>query len=99
MFGLRLILILAVVGGLIAWLGDRGVIRENASTYVRAMLFALSSTAYSSCEAELNSLPAEHETKGGLNQRVRRNLKDRAWFDQPAECFGEILNLNRSSLE
>lgn len=84
---------------LIAWLGQRGVTGENASIYVRAMLFALSSTAYSTCETELDALPAEHETKGGLNQRVRQKLKDRSWFDQPAECFDEILSLKRSSLE
>ncbi|WP_165900019.1 NAD(P)-binding domain-containing protein [Borborobacter arsenicus] len=84
---------------LIAWLGRRGVTDENASTYVRAMLFALSSTAYSTSETEMDNLPAEHETKGGLNQRVRQKLKDRSWFDQPAECFGEILSLKRSSLE
>lgn len=84
---------------LIAWLGQRGVTDKNASIYVRAMFFALSSTAYSTRETELDSLPAEHETKGGLNQRVRQKLKDRSWFDQPAECFDEILSLKRSSLE
>lgn len=84
---------------LISWLGQRGVTDENAGAYVRAMLFALSSTAYSASEAELDHLPVEHETKGGLNQKVRQKLQGLGWFDQPARCFDEILGLERSSLE
>jgi len=84
---------------LIAWLVQSGVPADQASLYVRAILRGLSGTGYRTSDAELPGLPLEHETKGGLNQRVRQGLKDRGWFDQPAECFREILNLNRASLK
>lgn len=84
---------------LIDWLRQRGVSDENARAYVTHILAALGGTALSTDEAGLAALPAEHETKGGLNQRVRQGLKERGWFDQPAECFAGILGLSRASLE
>ncbi len=84
---------------LIAWLGQRGVSDEHATTYVTALLHGLAGTAQSAAATALPGLPAEHETKGGLNQRVRQKLQERGWFDQPAQCFAEILSLSRSSLD
>lgn len=84
---------------LITWLNQRGVRSEDSSIYVRTMLSGLANTAHLASETELGGLPAEHETKGGLNQRVRQALRDQGWFDQPGQCFDDILTLKRYSLE
>ncbi|HEY0919469.1 NAD(P)-binding domain-containing protein [Devosia sp.] len=84
---------------LIDWLRQRGVSEDNATTYVAAMLHGLAGTAQAAGATELAGLPAEHETPGGLNQRVRQRLRERGWFQQPAECFAEILSLTRASLD
>jgi pyrroline-5-carboxylate reductase len=81
------------------WLAGRGVPVEVASLYVRSMFFAMGVTGLSSTEAQHLDLVTEHETPGGLNQRVRSSLAVQGWFDAPGHAMDSIANLARKQLE
>jgi pyrroline-5-carboxylate reductase len=83
---------------LVRWLEDSDVPRSHASLYVRSMLAGLADTARRSPEELQGELPRHHETRGGLNERVRRHLRERRWFEEPARAFDVLKELSRSSL-
>ena len=41
-------------------------------------------------EADLDALPAEHQTRGGLNERVRAGLMTDDWFGRLRCQLGDI---------
>ena len=43
-------------------------------------------------------LVEEHQTKGGLNERVRAHLLASGWFDVPASALDETTRLNYKKL-
>jgi len=75
-----------------------GVGRDEARKYVLSMLAMLSGTANLTPPDRFDELVAEHQTKGGLNERVRRYLLDAGWFDVPGKAFDEIARLRRENL-
>lgn len=66
---------------LISWIVDQGIDEETASLYVRSELEGLAAVGKATAEAERGDLPAEHQTKGGLNERVRAALLEAGWFE------------------
>jgi pyrroline-5-carboxylate reductase len=81
------------------WLEEQGVSRANASVYVRSMLSGLANTAMHTPVGGQSELSVRHETKGGLNERVRRHLREQGWFDGPIEALERLQGLTRSSLD
>lgn len=76
-----------------------GIGRNDARKYVVSLLSMLSGTANLTPPEHFDELVAEHQTKGGLNERVRRYLLDAGWFDVPAKAFDEIARLRRENLK
>jgi len=66
----------------INWAASQGVDRETASIYIRNLLSGLSAVGLHKRDDELAALPEQHQTPGGLNERVRNGLRASSWFDQ-----------------
>lgn len=66
---------------LIGWIAEQGVDEGTASRYIRAELDGLAAVGLATPDAERGDLPFEHQTKGGLNERVRAHLIEAGWFD------------------
>jgi pyrroline-5-carboxylate reductase len=64
----------------IDWAESRGLDRTLAAKYVLSELDGLAAVGKQTSLANLDSLPAEHQTKGGLNERVRATMLDQGAF-------------------
>lgn len=80
------------------WLGERGVPPSEAHLYVASMLSGLAEVGRATPFDRRAALPAEFETKGGLNARTRGKLKTLGWFDEPGRAFEDVAQLGRSGL-
>jgi len=89
----------ALQNKLIEHLTATGVPPDQAQAYLGSLLLALSETAVMTPGAERAHLVVEHETPGGLNQRVRRHLEGQGWFDVPAQAFQTVRQLPPETLE
>jgi pyrroline-5-carboxylate reductase len=74
----------------IDWAVERGLERSVSALYVRSLLEGLAVTGRHADEADLVALPAEHQTKGGLNERVRAGLMADDWFGQLRRQLDDI---------
>jgi pyrroline-5-carboxylate reductase len=83
---------------LASWLVGRDVDKDKASRYVRSMLSALSEVALDTPGAGTGGLPLAHETKGGLNERVRRLLTQEGWFADAGTALASLQTLQRNDL-
>lgn len=63
-----------------AWLRAEGVRDDTTASFVRSLFDGLSTLARQEEQAGHPLEAAEHETKGGLNESVRRYLADKGWF-------------------
>ncbi|MBI4924157.1 MAG: NAD(P)-binding domain-containing protein [Devosia nanyangense] len=75
-----------------------GVSETDARGFVVSMLGMLAVTAQHTPAASFDRLVEEHQTKGGLNERVRTNLLATGWFDVPAAVLRETTTLNYGKL-
>jgi len=73
---------------------DAGVSEALARTYVTSLLAMLAETGRTAGDEAFPHLVAEHQTRGGLNERVRAHLLAQGWFDGPATAFEAIASLN-----
>ncbi|SNB73910.1 pyrroline-5-carboxylate reductase [Arboricoccus pini] len=62
------------------WLRTQGLEEGTTTSFVRSLFDGLSTLAQHEEQAGHPLIPAEHETKGGLNESVRRYLLDKGWF-------------------
>jgi len=67
---------------LIDWIAAQGIDEHTASRYIRAELDGLAAIGWATPDSERRDLPQEHQTKGGLNERVRARLLEAGWFDE-----------------
>jgi pyrroline-5-carboxylate reductase len=65
---------------IIDWAVERGLDRAVAAAYVRSLLEGLALAGQRADATALDALPVEHETRGGLNERVRAGLMNDDWF-------------------
>jgi pyrroline-5-carboxylate reductase len=79
---------------LIGWIAAQGIDEQTASRYVRAELDGLAAVGWATPDDQLAALPAEHQTKGGLNERVRAQLLETGWFD---DLVGSIDDVYRTA--
>lgn len=75
---------------LIDWIESQGIDEATASRYVRAELDGLAAVGMVTPDSVRRDLPAEHQTRGGLNERVRGRLLDAAWFDTLVSAVDEV---------
>jgi len=75
-----------------------GIPKDDARRYVVSLLSMLAATARDSPDELFDDLVTEHQTKGGLNERVRAHLLAEGWFDAPGEAFAAIAKLSRKNL-
>ncbi len=79
----------------IGWIADQGIAPETASLYIRSELEGLAAVGKSTPEDRRDDLPAEHQTPGGLNERVRAGLLEQGWFDA---LIGQIDGIYRNAV-
>jgi pyrroline-5-carboxylate reductase len=89
----------ALQAALTGWLEGRGATREGASAYVRSLHRALAQTSLETAFTDLPALVAEHETPGGLNQRVRTELERQGWFEALGVALEGLSSLRRADLK
>ena len=65
---------------IIDWAVGHGLDRSISAIYVRSLLEGLAVAGSHADEADLDALPAAHQTRGGLNERVRAGLMADDWF-------------------
>jgi pyrroline-5-carboxylate reductase len=75
-----------------------GLSPTDARKYVVSLLGMLADTARHTPDAQFGALVAEHQTKGGLNERVRATLLDTGWFDVPAAVRHESTTIGYKKL-
>jgi pyrroline-5-carboxylate reductase len=74
----------------IDWAVERGLDRSTSALYMRSLLEGLAVAGRHAPEADLDALPAEHQTRGGLNERVRAGLMSDDWFGQLRRQLDDI---------
>jgi pyrroline-5-carboxylate reductase len=75
-----------------------GLSESDVRGYVVSLLGMLADTAKRTPDAEFGRLVEEHQTKGGLNERVRATLLAKGWFDVPAAALKETTSLSYKKL-
>ena len=75
---------------LIAWIAAQGIDEVTASRYVRAELDGLAAVGWATPDGKRDDLPREHQTKGGLNERVRGRLLEIGWFDDLVGAIDDV---------
>ena len=74
---------------IIAWMVSRGIDRDAASRYLLSELDGLAAVGKATPVDRLGELPGEHQTRGGLNERVHRTLGEQGWFDDLAAALDD----------
>ena len=75
---------------LIDWIVDQGIDVSVASLYIRSELEGLAAVGKVTPDSERRGLPAEFQTKGGLNERVRAGLLESGWFAEAAAQVSDM---------
>lgn len=74
---------------IIEWMEARGVERDVAARYILSELDGLAAVGKATPVERLDELPDEHQTRGGLNERVRRTLSEQGWFGELVEALDD----------
>lgn len=80
---------------IIEWISAQGVAPDTASLYIRSELEGLAAVGKQTPESHRLALPAEHQTPGGFNERVRGGLMDQGWFDA---LVGQVDSIYRNAV-
>ena len=75
-----------------------GLAEPDARAYVVSLLGMLADTARHTPPEAFPHLVTEHQTKGGLNERVRNTLLGAGWFDVPAAALNATTTLDYKKL-
>lgn len=74
----------------IAWAAGRGIAPDVSRDYVVSLLDGLAAVSRVTPAEEFDHLPQEHQTPGGLNERVRAGLLERDWFGALTDRLDDI---------
>lgn len=80
---------------LIDWIAAQGIDETTASRYIRAELDGLAAVGWATPDADRAELPLEHQTRGGLNERVRARLLEVGWFDDLVGAIDDVYRAAR----
>jgi pyrroline-5-carboxylate reductase len=83
---------------LVAIAAAGGTPPEDARRYVVSLLGMLADTAQRATAGDFERLVEEHQTKGGLNERVRARLLAEGWFDAVGVALAAATTLNWKAL-
>jgi pyrroline-5-carboxylate reductase len=83
---------------LIALAISSGVEPEEAKQFVVSLFGMLADTARRTPTDQFGKLVEEHQTKGGLNERVRSKLLASGWFETLPEALTDITSLSWTKL-
>jgi pyrroline-5-carboxylate reductase len=75
-----------------------GLSESDSRGFVVSLLGMLADTAKGTPAQSFGTLVEEHQTKGGLNERVRASLLAKGWFDVPGVALNETTTLNYKKL-
>jgi pyrroline-5-carboxylate reductase len=75
-----------------------GLSQTDSRRFVVSLLGMLADTAQHTPDAVFGMLVEEHQTKGGLNERVRAALLAQGWFDQPQAALHATTTLSYKKL-
>jgi pyrroline-5-carboxylate reductase len=75
-----------------------GISETDARGFVVSLLGMLADTAQHTPDASFGSLVEEHQTKGGLNERVRAALLEQGWFDAPRAALNATTTIGYKKL-
>jgi pyrroline-5-carboxylate reductase len=75
-----------------------GLSESDSRGFVLSMLGMLADTAQRTPPQAFASLVEEHQTKGGLNERVRAGLMEQGWFDAPRAALNATTSLSYKKL-
>jgi pyrroline-5-carboxylate reductase len=75
-----------------------GLSETDARGYVVSLLGMLADTAKHTPVQSFDALVEEHQTKGGLNERVRAELLEKGWFDMPGVAMRATTGLGYKTL-
>ena len=75
-----------------------GLSESDSRGFVVSLLGMLADTAQHTPVQSFGKLVEEHQTKGGLNERVRAALLGQGWFDVPAAALHETTTLTYKKL-
>lgn len=75
-----------------------GLPTDDARRFVVSLLGMLADTAERTTPEAFGNLVAEHQTKGGLNERVRAALLAQGWFDAPRAALNATTTLSYKKL-
>lgn len=88
----------ALQAATIRWLIAHCASTAGAESYVRSMQLALAQTAMPR-HGGLDALVEEHETPGGINERLRLTLDRRGWFDAITVALDGVGEVEGSQLQ
>lgn len=74
----------------IDWMTSRGIDEATAASYVLSELDGLSAVGSATPVERLHDLPVEHETRGGLNERVRAHMSTAGAFDALGQALDDV---------
>ncbi len=75
---------------IIGWMSTRGIDEDTAARYILSELEGLAAVGKATPVERLGDLPGEHQTRGGLNERVRRTLGEQGWFGDLASALDDV---------
>jgi pyrroline-5-carboxylate reductase len=75
-----------------------GISEPDARRFVVSMLGMLADTAQRTPANAFDQLVEEHQTRGGLNERVRAALVEQGWFDAPRAALNSTTSLSYKKL-
>ncbi len=75
-----------------------GISETDSRGFVVSLLGMLADTAQNTPDAAFDRLAEEHQTKGGLNERVRAALLAEGWFERPRAALSATTTLSYKKL-
>jgi pyrroline-5-carboxylate reductase len=75
-----------------------GLSESDSRGFVVSLLGMLADTAQRTPAQASASLVEEHQTKGGLNERVRATLMEQGWFDAPRAALSATTSVSYKTL-
>jgi pyrroline-5-carboxylate reductase len=88
----------ALQAEMVNWLAGQGAPRVRAQAYVASMHQALAETS-ARFGGDGQELILDHETPGGINERVRRGLTHAGWFGALGSVLDKLADLSGDDLQ
>ena len=72
------------------WMSGEGVAPDQADRFVRQLFWGVAGTAIATPERSLGELVDEHQTRGGINEQVRKHLEAKGVFAELAVALDGV---------